>query len=323
MQVKAIFIVVALARTAMAFPTGSQFDLDPSTSDGAGGIAFTGAPRWTGHTCNVCHTDAPGQISIELQADQTALFATGYTPGTEYHLRVVLRGEHEGVQFKPAGDNCGFNVDPYSPCDENGFAVELDDLSGTPRGALRAFANGACTDKPPTDADTYILADGTAAMHNGAHFAQVQWDLCWTAPAAGTGAITAYLAAVDGNGGDGTENFPNDVIDDDVASGAVPIAEAGAPAQNGGGCAVGDGGAVVAVALIFAVRKRRRLAAMLVVASLAGCAHVRPRQRETLAKRKMTFGPDPTEDELDLHMQEAREGSSGGYGSSGGGCGCN
>jgi len=50
---------------------------------------------------------------------------------------------------------------------------------------------------------------------------------------------------------------------------------------------------------------------------------VRPRQRETLAHRNMTFGPDPAEDELDLHMQESREGSSGGYGSSGGGCGCN
>ena len=47
------------------------------------------------------------------------------------------------------------------------------------------------------------------------------------------------------------------------------------------------------------------------------------RARETLAKRNMKFAPDPAEDELDLHMQEAREGSSGGYGSSGGGCGCN
>jgi len=59
------------------------------------------------------------------------------------------------------------------------------------------------------------------------------------------------------------------------------------------------------------------------LAMLAGCVHVRPRQRETLAKKNMKFAPDPVEDELDLHMQESREGSSGGYGSSGGGCGCN
>jgi hypothetical protein len=69
---------------------------------------------------------------------------------------------------------------------------------------------------------------------------------------------------------------------------------------------------------------RRRFAALLALAAFAsGCVHVRPRERETLAKRSMKFSPDPLEDELDLHMQEAREGSSGGYGSSGGGCGCN
>jgi hypothetical protein len=35
------------------------------------------------------------------------------------------------------------------------------------------------------------------------------------------------------------------------------------------------------------------------------------------------FAPDSAEDELDLHMQQSREGSAGGYGSAGGGCGCN
>jgi hypothetical protein len=77
------------------------------------------------------------------------------------------------------------------------------------------------------------------------------------------------------------------------------------------------------VALGLVLRRRGRLAALLAIATLAGCGHVRPRQRETLAKRKMKFASDPAEDELDLHMQESREGSSGGYGSSGGGCGCN
>ena len=57
--------------------------------------------------------------------------------------------------------------------------------------------------------------------------------------------------------------------------------------------------------------------------SLSACAAVKPYQRELLAKPIMTFGPDPYEDVLDLHMLEAREASSGGYGSAGGGCGCN
>jgi hypothetical protein len=56
---------------------------------------------------------------------------------------------------------------------------------------------------------------------------------------------------------------------------------------------------------------------------LAGCVRVKPYERELLAKPTMTFQPDPHEDVLDLHMLEAREGAVGGYGSAGGGCGCN
>jgi len=55
----------------------------------------------------------------------------------------------------------------------------------------------------------------------------------------------------------------------------------------------------------------------------AGCVPVKPYQRELLAKPIMAFHDDPDEETLDLHMLEAREGSSGGYGSAGGGCGCN
>ena len=58
-------------------------------------------------------------------------------------------------------------------------------------------------------------------------------------------------------------------------------------------------------------------------AALTGCVPVKPYQREILALPIMTFQPDPHEDLLDLHMHEAREGSVGGYGSAGGGCGCN
>ena len=324
---KALVILLLLGRTAAAFPTGDQFGLDALTTDGAGGIAFTGAPRWQGHTCAVCHTDASGTIGIRLEADHPELFTTGWKPNMQYHLRVVLENQHAAAQYKTDGDNCGSKVTPYHPCDENGFALELDDASGNPQGSYTAVLAGACAtgDNLPTDLDVTVLADGSAVTHNGAHQGLTQWDLCWTAPAAGKGVITAYLAAVDGNGGDGTAAFPNDTTGDDVAAGAVPIGEAGGavPGQSGG-CSTGGGetGALAVVALVV-LRRRRRLVALFAIAALASCTHVRPRQRETLAKRKMTFSPDPTEDELDLHMQESREGASGGYGSSGGGCGCN
>ncbi|HXU73567.1 MAG TPA: DUF4266 domain-containing protein [Polyangia bacterium] len=66
------------------------------------------------------------------------------------------------------------------------------------------------------------------------------------------------------------------------------------------------------------------LACFLFVCSAgAGCVRVKPYERELLAKPTMTFQPDPHEDVLDNHMLEAREGAAGGYGSAGGGCGCN
>ena len=76
-------------------------------------------------------------------------------------------------------------------------------------------------------------------------------------------------------------------------------------------------------ALIFT-----KMTALIFVAALAatlasGCVRVKPYERELLAKPTMTFQPDPHEDVLDNHMLEAREGAAGGYGSAGGGCGCN
>ncbi|MCU1281507.1 MAG: putative lipoprotein [bacterium] len=68
---------------------------------------------------------------------------------------------------------------------------------------------------------------------------------------------------------------------------------------------------------------KRILLLALFAAAAAGCVRVKPYERELLAKPTMTFQPDPHEDVLDNHMLEAREGASGGYGSAGGGCGCN
>jgi len=327
-------MIAALAGPARAFPTGDQFDADALASDGAGGIPFDGAPRWAGHTCASCHSNAPGRISLALEADQPALFTIGWQPMQQYHLRVVLQHEWAGVQYAADASNCGPTVTPYVPCDQNGFALELDDTKAHPVGTLAAFVNGACVPvgTVPIGAPVRVLNDGTAITHEGIPYALTAWDLCWTAPAAGAGTITAYLAVVDGNGGDGTIDFPADPTGDDVATGVVPIAEAGAiapPAQTGGCDATGSAaGLWLVVAALGAITRitrfrRRAIAALLTIVSLGGCVHVRPYQRGTLARKDMTFDPDPGESQLDLHMQESREGSAGGYGSSGGGCGCN
>jgi hypothetical protein len=73
-------------------------------------------------------------------------------------------------------------------------------------------------------------------------------------------------------------------------------------------------------------RKARSLI-LLVAATLActlfGCATVAPYERERLAKRDMQFEPDPDGSAGEEHATAYREGSSGGSGSKGGGCGCN
>jgi hypothetical protein len=327
-------IALATPVGARAFPTGEQFDHDPMIQDGAGGIAFTGAPRWAGHTCAVCHNGGPKQVGLRLEAEPASLFADGWKPHVSYHLRVVLQHATLAGGSTALGDQCGFAVTPYVPCDDNGYAMEIDDSLGRPLGKLAPIdAAGGCGGAAGADPSSRVLRDGSAATMTGTHHGATSWDVCWTAPDAGYGPLIAYIAGVDGNGGDGTEDYPNDVGGDDVAAGAVPIIEAGAapPVAQVGGCSAtgaGPGAGVLvligALALIAVRARKRRLVAIAAVALLAqGCVHVRPRQRETLAQRKMTFSPDPNEDELDLHMQESREGASGGYGSAGGGCGCN
>ncbi|HAM73997.1 MAG TPA: hypothetical protein DCM86_20420 [Verrucomicrobiales bacterium] len=63
------------------------------------------------------------------------------------------------------------------------------------------------------------------------------------------------------------------------------------------------------------------LAAWAVVAT--GCANVKPWERNTLADYTMRGDRDPLAVANSEHMWFSREGSSGGRGVGGGGCGCN
>jgi hypothetical protein len=63
-----------------------------------------------------------------------------------------------------------------------------------------------------------------------------------------------------------------------------------------------------------------RLIALALLAAFAGaCARVKPYQRELLSLPTMALDGNVA----DQHVFETREGSSGGYGSVGSGCGCN
>lgn len=63
--------------------------------------------------------------------------------------------------------------------------------------------------------------------------------------------------------------------------------------------------------------------ALLLGPSVAGCATVRPEQRQVLADPVMQFNAEAGEREALDHILENREGSFGGGSVKGGGCGCN
>jgi hypothetical protein len=68
----------------------------------------------------------------------------------------------------------------------------------------------------------------------------------------------------------------------------------------------------------------RLLAALLALCvCTAGCARVKPYQREHLSRRSMVNDREPGEERFDDHARTSREGAAGGSGHAGGGCGCN
>jgi hypothetical protein len=66
----------------------------------------------------------------------------------------------------------------------------------------------------------------------------------------------------------------------------------------------------------------RTLSLMFAIA-VAGCVHVAPYEREDLSRPGMDTEREAAEMGFQAHVQDSREGATGGAGSTGGGCGCN
>lgn len=64
-------------------------------------------------------------------------------------------------------------------------------------------------------------------------------------------------------------------------------------------------------------------AVFLALSAGAGCASVKPYEREHLARRHMQGDRGPGERRFEQHARGSREGADGGTGEAGGGCGCN
>ena len=70
---------------------------------------------------------------------------------------------------------------------------------------------------------------------------------------------------------------------------------------------------------------KQTLLILVAAGSLAGCANlgVKPWEREVLARDDMQLDAQPLDTAIDDHIYFSKEGTSGGRGFGGGGCGCN
>jgi hypothetical protein len=66
-----------------------------------------------------------------------------------------------------------------------------------------------------------------------------------------------------------------------------------------------------------------KLVLLLALGVAAGCATVKPYEREYLSRPSMDRSLEMTEARFYTHVLDAREGTTGGVGAAGGGCGCN
>jgi hypothetical protein len=291
-------LALALPSRAHAFADATQFFNQSAAPHAATfgasgeGLYFTGAPRFASLDCLSCHQGGPQQVGLRLNADDMSLFTSGYVPGHTYTLQVQLTNESEGLKYNTK--NC---TDPPAPddkyqyvqCNNNGYALEIDTAEGPLAGP-----SVYCAQKPGTTgcpmpdytADESLVApDGDAVFGSKIYSTDpnnpkliinndaTSWRFWWTAPKAGTGPLTVYVAGVDGNGGNGTVANDQDPYGDDTVSANFFLQESNAGVDNAAhaGCSVGGAGAAAAgspaawwclVALLFGrgLARRRALA---------------------------------------------------------------
>ncbi len=256
-------MVLGISNRAYAFADSTQFFTSAviphiaTIGASSEGIYFTGAPRFAGQTCAACHIDGPGKIGVKVGADLTALFTTGYVPGQTYALEVELIGEIDGLSH--TGATCTApptQLDHYTyvQCNNNNYALEIDTPTGPLTGGYCQVApvNGKCPDPNPASDESLVAPDDDAVFGNRAYAVQPSyvvvrndprsWHLWWTAPPAGTGALTLRVALVDGNGGSGTAANDQDPYNDDTVQAAIPLNEVGFQSRGAAPtCAFGGG----------------------------------------------------------------------------------
>jgi hypothetical protein len=165
-----ISLVAAVTFAGRMKPGGS---LVPSTAGSP--VAKTGAPGEP--DCTQCHTGTPQNGASALQLDFGG--AISYIPGNIYTVTLNLTDASA----------------------KNGFQLTVRDNLNTTAGVLVA-TDGVNTQKQSSASKEYIT-------HKTAGSPLSTWSFQWTAPTAGTGDVTFYIAA---NKSNALNNTGGDVI---------------------------------------------------------------------------------------------------------------
>lgn len=239
-----LLLCLCLAAPALAFHRSSSFGR-PATVGGGAEVFFTGAARWKRYDCSICHTQGESTFSIGLSSDPAELIAKGvWQPGQSYQIQVEMQGETLGFQ---------------SSSNTNTFLAEIGNNEGYLVSEYEFDANSLAV---------WNEGQVIGAVDNAN---QTLWSFRFTAPAAGTGALSLNLAMVDGNGAN-VMGAGVDAAGDATASAYLTWCESGVPcmrdepAKTTGaalGCSSTQGhtSLIALVALLFllmrAVKKQR------------------------------------------------------------------
>ncbi len=272
------FIVFAFITTSNSFAYDhySTFDESPDEirqdafgnprGGGAGGLYFTGSPRNYGLNCGVCHVGATHNLKIGLVSYPDDIFKEGFEPGKEYIIYLRFFNETKGLQY--TDDACYQGP----TCNINMFALDVLNANDEPAGQLCPEKMGdlGCDTQKHFETQTLLAKDGKTLFSRGFKAEEFMtyfkngiagWEFYWKAPQNDDVAIF-YVSAVDGGGGDGTQDNPVDPYNDDVATIRVEVYKKGTQSVNVEGCNVGysdlsiSGMLAMIAFLIFSRRKR-------------------------------------------------------------------
>jgi uncharacterized protein (TIGR03118 family) len=169
--------------------------LASARSNGPGG-RFTGAPGDNPAACTQCHTGAAlnsgkGAVKIAFPGGTT------YQPGATYRVRVEI--------IDPDAQRWGFQLTARlasNPAVAN--AGNLNPTDDFTRAICQDATNKPCTDSNPIQFIMHTTAGSRAGTTGGAKF-----EFDWTAPPAGAGQVTFYVA---GNAANNSNNNQGDLI---------------------------------------------------------------------------------------------------------------